>query len=630
MYPPFTENKAYTKLGQQQKDMAEIISLIGAVAGLLDVALRSCTALHQLQSQLRNAPALVHALSNEIQDLRVVLTLVRDTLKASDAIDTDPNQNSAVIAALRAQLQAANAILGDLNLITEKLAAEKPTMRRIKWCLTKSRASELQGRLRDVRMKINELLLAHIRRLYLNWSTGTQVLTYINLHRSMMGIFRPLRILPWAVPQGRRIHRRQQFSFWIVDVGSINAVRHILQSNRESVLDVYHRDGRSALMMALGGFIWSPRTVAMDIVKALLSVGADPDLEDDNGTSARSQAARLVLSRAAPREFCAELEKLLPLSESLDDLGLTLVHKVVVGYCHMDLASILESGGPEIRAQVNARDSAGYTPIMYAIQRGDLHKVEVLIKAGADVDAANSNGNTPLQFAVKANVPAWRCLELVDFLLEAGADVNKADARLGFSVIHTATQNNYAALIRRLLSAGAGADIQSLNHGSPPMFYAARHNSCEVIQALYEAGADINAAERDGRTPLSRAVESNAHEALALLLRLDASHLRVNKAGRTLLHTAAEVGDENTLKLLADFDLHGLDWRSENTNGMTALDVFERRPQASHGLFMVFRPLLRSLDSFFHPTEEAVSDNASNSDDDEFVDAPEFTSNNDE
>lgn len=409
-----------------------------------------------------------------------------------------------------------------------------------------------------------------------------------------------------------------------VDVGRVDAVQHILRTNKASVLDVYHRDGRSALMMALGGFIWSPRAVAVDMVKSLLLAGADPDLEDDNGTSARSQAARMILSLAASSEFCAELEKLLPLSKGLDDLGLTLVHKIVVGYCHVDLATTLQNGDPDILAQINAQDGAGFTPLMYAVQRGDLLKAKTLIEAGAAVDEANTNGNTALQFAVKTNAPASRSLELVNLLLEAGADVNMMDPRLGFSVLHTATQKRSADLIRRLLSAGARIDCPTLNRGAPPIFYAARHNSYEVIQALYEEGADIDAADRYGRPPLSRAVESNAHDALALLLRLGANYLWVDKTQRTLLHTAAEVGDERTFKLLANSELKDLDFNCKNRDGLTAFEVFEKRPQRSDDLWMAFQQLIRSLDPSSRLSAETTDGDSDHIDDDEFVDAVEF------
>lgn len=143
--------------------MAEPISLVASVAGLLDVSLRSSKALHSLQSQLKNAPNLIRALSNEVEDLKAVLARVEDTAKASKASAQHTPSITATIIDLEAQLLKAKAILADLDTLTKKLAAEKPTLKRIKWCLKQSRASELQTDLKEVRTKINELLVAHNR-----------------------------------------------------------------------------------------------------------------------------------------------------------------------------------------------------------------------------------------------------------------------------------------------------------------------------------------------------------------------------------------------------------------------------------------------------------------------------------
>ncbi|KAL2682397.1 hypothetical protein Neosp_006848 [[Neocosmospora] mangrovei] len=143
--------------------MAEPISLIASVAGVLDVSFRSSKALHSWQSQLRNAPNLIRALSNEVEDLKAVLARVEDTAKASKTSGQHVPGLPATVADLEAQLQKAKVTLSDLDTLTKKLAAERPTMKKIKWCLKQSKASELQGDLKEIRTKINELLVAHNR-----------------------------------------------------------------------------------------------------------------------------------------------------------------------------------------------------------------------------------------------------------------------------------------------------------------------------------------------------------------------------------------------------------------------------------------------------------------------------------
>ncbi|RMJ18021.1 hypothetical protein CDV36_002273 [Fusarium kuroshium] len=129
--------------------MAEALSLIASVAGLLDVATRAFSALHNLQSQLRHAPDLIRALSNEAADLRAVLVRVDDVRKTAEATGLDTPDGVAALNDLEAQLLKAKSILADLDALAQRLLGEKMTLKRVKWCLKKSRASELQTRLKE-------------------------------------------------------------------------------------------------------------------------------------------------------------------------------------------------------------------------------------------------------------------------------------------------------------------------------------------------------------------------------------------------------------------------------------------------------------------------------------------------
>lgn len=124
--------------------MAEAVSLIASVASLLDLALRSSKALHNLQSHLRNAPALIRALAIETEDIKAVLARVEDTMRTSEVSGLNTTSSAGILVDLDAQLRRAKAILADLELLTKKLIAETPRLKRVKWCLKKSRASELQ------------------------------------------------------------------------------------------------------------------------------------------------------------------------------------------------------------------------------------------------------------------------------------------------------------------------------------------------------------------------------------------------------------------------------------------------------------------------------------------------------
>lgn len=78
------------------------------------------------------------------------------------------------------------------------------------------------------------------------------------------------------------------------------------------------------------------------------------------------------------------------------------------------LQALLESGGKRL---LGGADAQGRTPLIYAVQSGNIPAVKVLLDAGADVNAADIYGNTPLRTAA-----AEGTLEMVKLLVSAGAD----------------------------------------------------------------------------------------------------------------------------------------------------------------------------------------------------------------
>ena len=211
-------------------------------------------------------------------------------------------------------------------------------------------------------------------------------------------------------------------------------------------------------------------------------------------------------------------------------------------------------------ADVNAKDTDGTTPLHSAARDKPSPAVlDFLLKA--DVNAKDADGNTPLHAAAAFN-PSPAVLEI---LLKAGADVNAKDAD-GSTPLHAAARDNPSpAVLEILLKAGADVNAKDKD-GDTPLHWAALDDpSPAAFEVLLKAGADVNAKTTDGETPLHAAAAFNSSSAvLEVLLKAGADVNAKNTEGETPLHAAAQFNSspavlEVLLKAGADVNAKGVD-----------------------------------------------------------------------
>jgi len=110
--------------------------------------------------------------------------------------------------------------------------------------------------------------------------------------------------------------------------------------------------------------------------------------------------------------------------------------------------------------------------------------------------------------------------QMVELLLRLGADPNARTAG-GHTPLYCAANEHGAAgcgdIVRALVRAGADVDARSDSKRCTPLHMAARRGNTEVAAALLECGADINARDKTGDTPLQRAMNCRKREVAALL-----------------------------------------------------------------------------------------------------------------
>jgi ankyrin repeat protein len=321
------------------------------------------------------------------------------------------------------------------------------------------------------------------------------------------------------------------------------------------------------------------------IVQLLLDHGADPNLDyvisniakpytplSEAITAGHLECARLLCKHGADVKASADksYDRLLPYA---------------VAWREPRFGNLLL----EQKADVNERDRFGLTPLHIAADLGDIAKGRLLLDFKADVNAETEDGATPLFFAMVRGHP-----DFCRFLREHGARLdmhtacglglrhevaaflkgnptlaNIPDRRLGRTPLFWAVRNGDPELVKSLLARGASVNVRAPSiivwgnvvagpdvfekqlppgRGVTPLHVAAESESTEAVRLLLANGADPNARDEDGRSPLLRALLHQHAAIVKLLVKAGADVNAKTDAG--LLPLCEAVGDRACVETL--------------------------------------------------------------------------------
>ena len=152
---------------------------------------------------------------------------------------------------------------------------------------------------------------------------------------------------------------------------------------------------------------------------------------------------------------------------------------------------------------ISARDGLGETPLHYLAVENQLDAVRALVERGAEVNTLNECGGTPLSEAASLGY-----LELVKYLLSVGAKLRIEGQKE--PILHEAVRSESAELVNLLLEAGAEVNAANDIRQTPLHLAAQDDKNLELARLLIKFGADINAKGLFDETALAVAQRSGA------------------------------------------------------------------------------------------------------------------------
>jgi ankyrin repeat protein len=347
--------------------------------------------------------------------------------------------------------------------------------------------------------------------------------------------------------------------------GHLATVRALLEAGAD-VAAKSEFDGLTALMAASGG--GDP-----DVVHPLPGIGRSEKAQAGAGAGHLEVVCALLEAGADPNARA---------NPTGGDNGGRTALMIAAEKGQVEIARALLLAG----ASIHVKDTpslweretgpGGLTPLAYAVQREHAEVVDLLLDAGAFVDAHNLDGGTPLFAAASTGSVA-----MVERLLAAGADA-KAKDRFGGTAFATAAIWGNPTLTKLLADAGASAQdsqavVQALN-------MAIFENKLDLVEDLLARGIDVNAPAPGGTTPLFTAAMMGRQALVRRLLDLGADPSAGTEDRESPLSRAATMGHVAIVRALLEA---GADPKTEGQCGRTpVLDLvhdYGRNPMSSTG-----------------------------------------------
>jgi len=268
--------------------------------------------------------------------------------------------------------------------------------------------------------------------------------------------------------QARRVTKQGPY-FDAVKRGDFNTVRELLKEEPALVAEKDPAFGAT-------GLHWAALKDHEAIVGLLLAQGAEPGATNNSGETAFQVAARAGHVKVAdllkgPEDALVEAAKANDVSRA---------------------KQIVEANG----ALLNRRDPQfGATPLHWAALKGNNEVAEYLVSAGADLNAKNNKGETPYQVADRAGKK-----NMLSVLAGGGGATGAPAGEIG--IFEAAKRGDLARVQQLVRGDSTLLGQKDAAFGATPLHWAALRGHTDVVAFLLSAGADTEATNGRGETPI--------------------------------------------------------------------------------------------------------------------------------
>jgi len=197
--------------------------------------------------------------------------------------------------------------------------------------------------------------------------------------------------------------------------------------------------------------------------------------------------------------------------------------------------------------ELDRLDQDGYAAIHHAADGGDKVCLDILLKAGCQVDLFTRKNDTALHLAAEAG-----CADNLTLLVEANANLQQKNHR-GHTALHLAARSHSLECVEILLQGRADPNVED-DEGRTPLHLALGKSMTtdDITELLLKWRADVNKADKYGYTPLHIAASNELSQCVNLLIKHEADL------------SARTIGGNSALSIVL-------------RKTPTSLDVFERR-----------------------------------------------------